>query len=91
MGWDWNLGVMRYTEKYKEHRRLFHSHFSSSACQKVTPTLSLPIPKTLRVKTPRTNTRIADSTTTSSEKRRMPSPKSFSINPMTFTINSNSR
>ncbi|KIJ40995.1 hypothetical protein M422DRAFT_172679 [Sphaerobolus stellatus SS14] len=31
MGWDWNLGVMRYTERYKEHRRLFHSYFSPSA------------------------------------------------------------
>ncbi|KAF8509027.1 cytochrome P450 [Hysterangium stoloniferum] len=34
MGWDWNLGVMRYTERYKEHRRLFHNYFSSSATQR---------------------------------------------------------
>ncbi|KAF8513275.1 cytochrome P450 [Gautieria morchelliformis] len=31
MGWDWNLGVMRYTERYKEHRRLFQRYFSPSA------------------------------------------------------------
>jgi hypothetical protein len=35
MGWDWNLGVMRYTERYKEHRRLFHSYFSPSATTRV--------------------------------------------------------
>jgi hypothetical protein len=28
MGWDWTFALMRYGPRWKEHRRVFHSHFN---------------------------------------------------------------
>ena len=28
MGWDWTFALMRYSPRWKEHRRVFHSHFN---------------------------------------------------------------
>lgn len=30
MGWDWTFALMRYGPRWKEHRRVFHSHFNHS-------------------------------------------------------------
>ncbi|KAI9465876.1 cytochrome P450 [Lactarius psammicola] len=30
MGWDWTFALMRYGLRWKEHRRVFHSHFNHS-------------------------------------------------------------
>ncbi|KAI0052748.1 cytochrome P450 [Auriscalpium vulgare] len=30
MGWDWTFALMRYGPSWKEHRRVFHSHFNHS-------------------------------------------------------------
>ena len=33
MGWDWTFALMRYGPRWKEHRRVFHSHFNNSDAQ----------------------------------------------------------
>ena len=30
MGWDWTFALMRYGPRWKEHRRVFHTHFNHS-------------------------------------------------------------
>ncbi|KAI0002554.1 cytochrome P450 [Russula compacta] len=33
MGWDWTFALMRYGPRWKEHRRVFHSHFNHSVTE----------------------------------------------------------
>jgi cytochrome P450 len=33
MGWDWTFALMRYGPRWKEHRRVFHSHFNHSVVE----------------------------------------------------------
>lgn len=33
MGWDWTFALMRYGPRWKEHRRVFHSHFNHSVAE----------------------------------------------------------
>ncbi|THH10178.1 hypothetical protein EW146_g8450 [Bondarzewia mesenterica] len=33
MGWDWTFALMRYGPRWKEHRRVFHSHFNHSVSE----------------------------------------------------------
>ncbi|KAI0319836.1 cytochrome P450 [Amylostereum chailletii] len=33
MGWDWTFALMRYGTRWREHRRVFHSHFNHSVSE----------------------------------------------------------
>lgn len=33
MGWDWTFALMRYGPRWKEHRRVFHTHFNHSVTE----------------------------------------------------------
>ena len=33
MGWDWTFALMRYGPRWKEHRRVFHSHFNQGTAE----------------------------------------------------------
>jgi hypothetical protein len=33
MGWDWTFALMRYGPRWKEHRRVFHTHFNHSVAE----------------------------------------------------------
>ena len=33
MGWDWTFALMRYGPRWKEHRRVYHSHFNHSVTE----------------------------------------------------------
>ncbi|VDC00278.1 unnamed protein product [Peniophora sp. CBMAI 1063] len=33
MGWDWTFALMRYGPRWKEHRRVFHTHFNQDATE----------------------------------------------------------
>jgi cytochrome P450 len=37
MGQTWNFGFMRYGDKWREHRKLFHAHYQPKAVEKYTP------------------------------------------------------
>ncbi|KZV60973.1 cytochrome P450 [Peniophora sp. CONT] len=41
MGWDWTFALMRYGPRWKEHRRVFHSHFNQGVTEHQTIQLSI--------------------------------------------------
>ena len=41
MGWDWTFALMRYGPRWKEHRRVFHSHFNQGTTEHQTIQLNL--------------------------------------------------